>query len=121
MSTTLRHLFSIALLVGAATFGATPLHAQRDDAATLAEAQRGLKQASDQLDRAQRELERARRTLRRSEEDLEEAQRNVERRRNQVEEAKQGVVKADAGLAEAQKQHEAARAVIEKLYDGQQR
>lgn len=124
MPTITRLLLATAFLAGACTVALPPVRAQQPDAAsaaTLTDAQRRLRQASDQLDRAQRDADRARRTQRRAEEDLDEAQRNVERRRNQVEEAKKGVVRADEGVAEAQRQHDAARSVIEKLYDAQQR
>jgi septal ring factor EnvC (AmiA/AmiB activator) len=120
----LRSLLHGAMLILGACFFLVALAADQPastSSTTLAEAQRRLRNADEQLERAKKDVTRAQRSLRQAEENLQAAERDVERRRTGVEEAKKGVSQADEKLAETQRVREAARAEIEKLYDAQQR
>jgi len=119
----LRFLVRGTLLVAGAAvvLSASAATEQQGDAPTLVDAQRKMRQTGEQLERAERDVSRAQRSLRQAQEDLQAAEREVERKRTGVEEAKKGVAEADGKLSEAKRQHEAARAAIEKLYDAQQR
>jgi len=116
------HRLALGSLLIAALHAVPAAAQQREaEAATLADAQRRLRQANENLDRAQRDVTRAQRSLRDAQEALDEARREVERRVARVEEATSALTDADGKVVEAQRQRDAARGVIEKLYEGQQR